>query len=179
MNFVTKEQRIDVFKKLIGPYITQSFTNYLIDIGFFTAPASIHRHGTYEGGLFDHSLAVTETLTDLTKRLSLKWDMERSPYVVGLFHDLCKLDNYQRKAGTATAWEHRKSPILTGHGEKSVIMLQQWMKLTLEELLCIRWHMGAFDDKANWDSYSGAVTVCPNVLYTHTADMIADRILGV
>ena len=44
---------------------------------------------------------------------------------------------------------------------------------------CIRWHMGAFDDKENWNSYGRAVTNFPNVLYTHTADMIAARILGV
>lgn len=47
------------------------------------------------------------------------------------------------------------------------------------EMLCIRWHMGAFDDKENWNSYGRAVTNFPNVLYTHTADMIAARILGV
>ena len=51
--------------------------------------------------------------------------------------------------------------------------------LTEEEMLCIRWHMGAFDDKENWNSYGRAVTNFPNVLYTHTADMIAARILGV
>ena len=46
-------------------------------------------------------------------------------------------------------------------------------------MLCIRWHMGAFDDKENWNSYGRACTAYPNVLYTHTADMIAARILGV
>ena len=51
--------------------------------------------------------------------------------------------------------------------------------LTEEEMLCIRWHMGAFDDKENWNSYGRSVTLFPNVLYTHTADMIAARILGV
>ena len=53
------------------------------------------------------------------------------------------------------------------------------MKLTLEEIFCIRWHMGAFDSKENWNSYGAACTEYPNVLYTHTADMIAARIIGV
>ena len=69
--------------------------------------------------------------------------------------------------------------LLPGHGEKSVIMLQQHMNLTDEEMLCIRWHMGAFDDKEHWNSYGRSVTHFPNVLYTHTADMVAAHILGV
>jgi hypothetical protein len=48
-----------------------------------------------------------------------------------------------------------------------------------EELLCIRWHMGAFDDKENWNSYGRSVTEYPNVLFTHTADMIAARIMRI
>lgn len=183
MENMTKEQRIDRFRELIGPYVPQEFTAHLIDHGFFSAPASIHHHGTWEGALFDHSLAVTEALLDLTDKLNLDWEMERSPYIVGMFHDLCKMDNYRRTGrfteGAGEAWEYSNSQILTGHGEKSVIMLQQWLQLTTEEVLCIRWHMGAFDDKANWNSYGGAVTAFPNVLYTHTADMIAARIMGV
>lgn len=54
-----------------------------------------------------------------------------------------------------------------------------YMTLTEEEMLCIRWHMGAFDDKEHWNNYGRACTAYPNVLYTHTADMIAARVLGV
>jgi hypothetical protein len=53
------------------------------------------------------------------------------------------------------------------------------MKLTPEEVMCIRWHMGAFDEKENWQYYSRAVNKYPNVLWTHTADMIASQIMGV
>lgn len=76
-------------------------------------------------------------------------------------------------------WLISNAALLPGHGEKSVIMLQQHMNLTDEEMLCIRWHMGAFDDKEHWNSYGRSVTHFPNVLYTHTADMVAARILGV
>lgn len=102
---------------------------------------------------------------------------ERSPYIVGMFHDLCKIDNYTHSGNEA--WEYNNATLLPGHGEKSVIMLQQHMSLTDEEMLCIRWHMGAFDDKEHWNSYGRSVTEFPNVLYTHTADMVAARILGV
>ena len=41
-------------------------------MGFFKAPASIRYHGSYSGGLFDHSFAVTSVLVSLTERLGLK-----------------------------------------------------------------------------------------------------------
>ena len=48
-----------------------------------------------------------------------------------------------------------------------------------EEIMCIRWHMGAFDERENWKYYSAAVKKYPNVLYTHVADMTASQIIGV
>ena len=152
---------------------------YLCEAGFFDAPASIHHHGAYPGALYDHSCAVTQALVNLTERLDLKWEQERSPYIVGMFHDLCKVDNYKHKDGSGEAWEYNNAALLPGHGEKSVILLQRFLVLTEEEMLCIRWHMGAFDDKEKWNSYGRACTAYPNVLYTHTADMIAARVLGV
>ena len=149
---------------------------YLRDGGFFDAPASIKHHGTYTGALYDHSLAVTGSLLRLTMRLELKWERERSPYIVGMFHDLCKIDAYRLND---EKWEYNNATLLTGHGEKSVILLQRFLTLTEEEMLCIRWHMGAFDDKENWNRYGRACEKYPNVLYTHTADMIAARVLGV
>ena len=131
MNNFTTDERIEQFSNLMNPYVSEEFKEWLIESGFFTAPASIHHHGAYSGALFDHSFAVTKALLSFTERLELKWQLERSPYIVGMFHD------------------------------------------------CIRWHMGAFDDKENWNSYGRAVTNFPNVLYTHTADMAAARILGV
>ena len=107
----------------------------------------------------------------------MTWQRERSPFIVGMFHDLCKLDNYVKS--DHEEWEYNNATLLPGHGKKSVILLQRYMKLTEEEILCVRWHMGAFDNKENWNSYGRACTRYPNVLYTHTADMIAARIVGV
>lgn len=177
MNHFTEKDRIEQFSKLMNKYIPGEFTEWLIENGFFTAPASIHHHGAYCGALFDHSFAVTKALLSLTERLELKWERESSPYIVGMFHDLCKVDNYHKRDDEA--WEYNNATLLPGHGEKSVMVLQQHIQLTEEEMLCIRWHMGAFDDKENWNSYGRSVTNYPNVLYTHTADMIAARILGV
>lgn len=172
-----------------------NFVNELADkldkISFFTVPASINYYGNYEGGLYDHSWEVTRQLLYLTKRLNLTWNRPESPYIVGMLHDLCKCDDYVKRPDitkwesdnlahdlpTAGHWEYNKNGLLPGHGEKSVIMAQNiYGYLTEEEIMCIRWHMGAFDDKSNWQYYSGAVAKYPNVLFTHTADMIASQI---
>ena len=183
---MTENDRIALFKDEMDCCFPQllplGIEDKLKEMGFFSAPASIRHHGTYSGALFDHSLKVMEALLDLTEKLGLKWERPESPYIVGMFHDLCKVDNYHHNSQPGVEeWEYNNATLLPGHGEKSVILLQQIIErpLTEEELLCIRWHMGAFDDKENWNSYGRSVTNYPNVLFTHTADMIAARVLQV
>lgn len=155
-----------------------TMTQWLAVNGFFNAPASTKYHGAYEGGLFDHCLFVARALVDLTESLHFLWQRKESPLIVGLFHDLCKCDQYLLKAdGT---YEFRKDNLFNGHGDKSVFLLSTQMQLTEEEVACIRYHMGAFSDDPNERSaYSRAVRIYPQVLYTHTADMIASQVLGV
>lgn len=159
------------------PIVTDDMTDYLVGNGFFTAPASTKFHGAYKGGLFDHSYLVAKTLVELTERNKLKWQNPRSPYIVGMFHDLCKIDLYSQLDDDTYIINSHTS--LTGHGDKSAMLLSTLMQLTEEELLCIRYHMGAFTDKEEWNYYGEAITRYPNVLWTHTADMIAARMKGV
>lgn len=182
-NWGTATERVRVFESIMREHIPdeswEPLFQFLYAEGFFRAPASIRHHGAYPGALFDHSYAVTQSLEFLTERLNLRWARARSPYIVGMFHDLCKMDNYRMADGSGEKWEYNKDVLMPGHGEKSVILLQRFLTLTDEETLCIRWHMGAFDDKENWDAYGRACSEWPNVLYTHTADMIAARVLGI
>ena len=173
----TKEDRISEYYEFFGGHPFVSVEN-LDALGFFTAPASTKYHGAYEGGLFDHSLEVGKQLVNLTEKLGLKWEKSKAPHIVGMFHDLCKCDNYVVDFKTGK-YKYNQDLIIPGHGEKSVIMLQKLMTLSDEEIACIRWHMGAFDDTTMWDYYGRAIEKYPNVLYTHTADMIASRIIGV
>ena len=148
-------------------------------LGFFTAPASTKYHGAYEGGLFDHSFLTAKTLVELTENNGLKWERPESPYIVGMFHDLCKCDNYVKDIETGK-YKFNPDLIIPGHGDKSIIMIQKYIQLTDEEIACIRWHMGAYEtDTKMWDYYGKAVEKYPNVLYTHMADMIASKVLGV
>ena len=179
---MNKEKRMDLFNGLMlnaemRPVEVRYLREHLDKLGFFTAPASTKYHGNYDGGLFDHSYAVTEALVNLTKKLGLQWQRKLSPYIVGMFHDLCKCDDYYFDNESQSY--KKKDVILNGHGEKSVIIAQSILNLTEEEILCIRWHMGAYDDKENWNILGRAIEEYPNVLYTHTADMIAARIKGI
>jgi hypothetical protein len=77
-------------------------------------------------------------------------------------------------------YEYNPDLIIPGHGERSVIMLQKYIKLTDEEIACIRWHMGSYEkDPKMWEYYGRAIEKYPNVLFTHMADMYASKVLGV
>lgn len=152
----------------------------LTDRDYFVQPAGMKHHGNYIGGLFEHSYVVTRELLYLTNKLGLVWSQKDSPIIIGLLHDLCKLDDYRlRKADNELGYEilWNKEMLYAGHGEKSLIMALELVEyLTSEEMACIRYHMGAFTDKQEWEFYSRAVETFPNVLYVHTADMIASKV---
>lgn len=173
---LTMDERIMIFMERMSPFVKRDVVAWLESHGFFTAPASIMYHGAYDGGLFDHSFEVTQTLWKLTKDNSLKWDRPESPLIVGMFHDLCKTDSYK---ANFDGWTYNNDTILKGHGDKSVMMLASLMKLTEEEVACIRYHMGAFVKQDEWNDYTRAVRSYPNVLWTHHADMIASHVKGV
>ena len=171
------------------PLIPVDMLDWLVSKGFFTAPASTKYHGAHEGGLFQHSAAVMKSLVGLTESCHLEWQNERSPYIVGMFHDLCKIDQYRNTSYGLTLdgqplhnpceWEYHPHTLLKGHGEKSVMLLSQFYTLTEEEILCIRYHMGAFTPKEEWNDYTGAIHAYPNVLWTHQADMLASHVAGI
>lgn len=157
-------------------YISEDFYDWLIANDFTTAPASTKYHGAFEGGLYEHSCNVTRELLNLTDCLGLEWQRECSPWVIGMFHDLCKIDAYtKRYVKIGCSYEHNEDMLLKGHGDKSVMLLSQFMTLTEEEIMCIRYHMGAYETE-NWKQFDLAIKKYPNVLYTHTADMLASKL---
>ena len=116
-----------------------------------------------------------------------------------MFHDLCKIDQYITRWGveqefeltsldktspaiftnTIVGYDYNPDTLLKGHGEKSVMLLSQFYRMTEEEICCIRYHMGAFTPKEEWNDYTRAVSQYPNVLWTHHADMLASHVAGV
>ena len=170
------ETRVAIYDSMVAPYIGFNPKEYLTANGFFTAPASTKYHGAYDGGLFDHSMNVMIKLCGLTDKLDLKWERVQSPYIIGFFHDLCKIDNY---IGANGLYTYNDKTLYKGHGDKSVLLLSSLTCLTDEEVACITYHMGSFTDKEKWSDYTEAIHKYPNVLYTHMADMMAAHITEV
>lgn len=147
--------------------------------GFFEAPASKRHHGAKPGGLAEHSINVCRRLIQMNaeeerRQQSLKYDLETLA-ICGLLHDLCKIDAY-RKAEFEGITEYqltRNFP--AGHGEKSVILILQFMHLTQEEILAIRWHMGQYDFYARGGGFDldNAFHQCKLAVMLHLADMMA------
>ena len=150
---------------------------------FFKAPASTRFHGDHEGGLVEHSIKVYEILKHKVEtNIEPIKVSEESLIIIALLHDLCKANFYKvdyRNAKNALGvWE--KVPYYTvddtipyGHGEKSVMMITEYMKLTSEEKYCIRWHMGFTEPKEQYTTLGLAYKKYPLALLTHEADLEA------
>ena len=185
-----EEVLIKLFSKAESSILMNSdLFNYLEQNGFYEQVASTRFHGDYKGGLFDHSLEVTNKLLELTEKLNLQWSRPESPYIVGMFHDLCKIDEYEVRVtkegktmfgeedvvGEEIEIEKVSNNPIQGHGDKSIIYLSQFLTLTEEEILCIRYHMGAYET-GSWNEYDQAIKKYETVLWTHTANMYASKV---
>ncbi len=150
---------------------------------FFIAPASTRFHGSHEGGLLEHSMKVYEILDYKIKNNVIDlYAPEDTIIIVSLLHDVCKANFYKvdyRNAKNARGeWE--KVPYYTvedtipyGHGEKSVMMLTEYIKLTPEEKYCIRWHMGFSEPKESYTTLGLAYKKYPLALLVNEADLEA------
>ncbi len=96
--------------------------------------------------------------------------------ICGLLHDVCKIDCY-KKSGKEWIWNKDCLPM--GHGEKSIYIIQKFMKLTDEEALAIRWHMGGWDDAVMGGSkdYNAANRMTKMVAALQGADLQASNIV--
>lgn len=154
---------------------------YLCDSDFFTAPASVKYHDSYEGGLCQHSLNVYYYLVKLDDLYKTNLSKE-SMIVVALLHDLCKVDFYtpvKKDQKIDGKWQQVNTYTYNddfpcGHGEKSVFRIMQFMRLTKQEILAINWHMGAYDVRANqFNQLDNAYKISPLTFLLHQADMSA------
>ncbi len=177
-----REKFTEIYTARIKREGSEKLLKWLSGTDFFTAPASTRFHLAYEGGLVEHSVKVYETLRE---RYFEEGDSEESFAVCGLLHDLCKIGCY--KAGTRNVkneetgqWE--KKPFYTvedafpyGHGEKSVYLIERFMRLKPQEAVAIRWHMGGFDEAARGGSFaiSEAFGRYPLAVKLHLADLEA------
>ncbi|WP_291563638.1 MULTISPECIES: HD domain-containing protein [unclassified Clostridium] len=158
---------------------------YMEETDFFVAPASTKYHGNYDGGLAEHSLNVYQLFQEKNKKFDLGLSND-TVTIVSLLHDFCKINFYNKqecwRKNDKNRWESYEGykviddfPI--GHGEKSVIMLQNFIRLTKEEMLMIRWHMGNTEPKEQMMNISNTYNLVPAAAALHTSDMEASYLL--
>lgn len=174
---------------------------YIRKSDFYRAPASTRFHSCHDGGLLEHSLNLYECL--LSKKQNPIWAEvlrevdDESLILVALLHDLCKSYLYvpefknkkvysdtgtKRDEGGRFDWQAVKGystddKIPYGHGEKSVMMIEEFIKLKPIERYAIRWHMGFTEPKEYWNTLTAAIKKYPVILAVHQADMEATYLL--
>ncbi len=186
----------DDFLKIYNQYIKRDggdkFLDYLLSKSsdFFTAPASTRFHGSYKGGLVEHSLNVYYCLKDYLSRTRVKelYNMsydDETIAIAGLLHDVCKINCYKQGMRNVKdengVWQavsvfEYDDKLPYGHGEKSVYIISGFMKLTREEAFSIRYHMGfsGIEDKR---SIGTAFKEFPLGFALSTADMEATYLI--
>ena len=175
-----KEEFIELLKSTNREGM-EELINFLQKTDFFTAPASTRYHGDYEGGLLEHSMKVYEILKHKAKNNIMNMEFaDDTLIIIGLLHDICKVNfykvDYRNAKNERGEWE--KVPYYTvddtipyGHGEKSVMMLTEYIKLTPEEKYCIRWHMGFTEPKELYTTLGAAYKRYPLALLLNEADL--------
>ena len=132
---------------------------------------------------------------------------DESLIIMALLHDLCKANFYKEgtknqktydpeKVAAAEPWQRKHDQmgdfiwetvktyqvddqLPLGHGEKSVMLVQCYIRLTMQEVMAIRWHMGFSEAKENYNAVGQAMEKYPVVLALHEADLEATKILEI
>ena len=186
----SKQVFLNVFDEHIKRTGAAELRNYLIKSDFFTAPASMRYHCAYEGGLCEHSInAYRRLLVNVQHEYGETWRQKFSHETIaicGLLHDVCKIDFYKpdfRNVKENGEWIRKpcytKDEALPfGHGEKSVYIVNSFIKLTREEAMAINWHMGGFDSRCRGGDGSVSEAFCKFHLAVllHVSDLEATYI---
>jgi hypothetical protein len=186
-----KNEFAELYSKYIKRDGSQKLLAWLSGTDFFRAPASSKYHLACQGGLVSHSINVFKRLAEGYCAENGHLNLDAAPEIeqekvaiCGLLHDLCKVDFYdielRNKKDENGVWQKVPTYVVNdklpyGHGEKSVYIISGFMRLTREESIAIRWHMGGFDDAVKGGSYSlsQAYQQFPFAVMLHIADLQA------
>jgi len=192
-----KEQFISTYRQYVRRFGSEQLLSWLCSTDFFEAPASTRFHSSFAGGLALHSLYVFRRMANNCVgeyqrkygSTALPQELTESVAVVALLHDVCKANFYKtdyknkkiysengskRDAAGCFDWESVpyytvEDPFPLGHGEKSVFLINEHMRLSRDEALAIRFHMGDFSDRNTGQAYD----LCPLAIQLHIADLQA------
>ncbi len=186
-----QEEFLEIYQTHIQREGADALLDYLMyKSDFFQAPASARYHSAYAGGLCEHSLKVYHCLKDYLARSRVQelyglQFSEESIALVALLHDICKIGCYlpstRNVKGADGKWNtvptfQYNDPLPYGHGEKSVYIVNGFLRLSRDEALAIRWHMG-FSGKEDPRMIGDALSQYPLAFALFVADMEASYFL--
>lgn len=200
---MSNKENIEKFENLLQSVNREGIKILLTFIrksDFYTAPASTRYHSCHEGGLLEHTLNVYDRLMNKCKDTLWQGNTiikNENIVISALLHDICKTYFYgtelknkkvYKETGSKSDsngrydWETVPSytiddKIPYGHGEKSVMMIEEFIKLEPMERYAIRWHMGFTEPKENWNTIGMAIKKYPLVLALHEADIEATYLM--
>lgn len=174
---------------------------YIRKSDFYIAPASTRFHSCHEGGLLEHTMNVYECL--IRKKNNPTWKEiieeigDESLIIVALLHDICKTNFYVvemknkkvysengKKIDSNGRYDWVSTPGYTiddkipyGHGEKSVMMIEEFMKLKPVERYGIRFHMGFSEPKEMYNALGSAIKKYPLIIALNSADTEATYLM--
>ena len=178
-----KQKFIEYYQANIHREGADRLLEWLQTTDFFTAPASTRYHCACPSGLVQHSVNVYEVMME--KHFDPETDSAESFALCALLHDVCKAQFYKistRNVKKEKTGQWEKVPYYTiedafpyGHGEKSVFLIERFVRLKPAEATAIRWHMGGFDDAARGGNFSISVAYdkYPIAVKLHLADLEA------
>ncbi len=180
-----KEDFLNILTSNVNREGLDKFIEWLCSTDFFVAPASSRFHLKEPGGLCQHSLNVYNRFVQLmtAEYGEDNFNLE-SVTLCALLHDICKANFYKvemRNVKEDGVWVQKPyyavDEILPyGHGEKSVYIINGFIRLTREEAIAINWHMGDSDARAQGGaSYTVAAAYrkYPFAALMHMADFMA------
>ena len=178
-----KQKFIEYYQANIHREGADRLLEWLQTTDFFTAPASTRYHCACPSGLVQHSVNVYEVMME--KHFDPETDSAESFALCALLHDVCKAQFYKistRNVKNEKTGQWEKVPYYTiedafpyGHGEKSVFLIERFVRLKPAEATAIRWLMGGFDDAARGGNFSISVAYdkYPIAVKLHLADLEA------
>ena len=178
-----KQKFIEYYQTNIHREGADRLLEWLQTTDFFTAPASTRYHCACPQGLVMHSINVFEVMVE--KHFDPACDNMESFALCALLHDICKAQFYKvstRNVKNDQTGQWEKVPFYQiedafpyGHGDKSVFLIERFVRLKPAEATAIRWHMGGFDDAARGGNFSISVAFdkYPIAVKLHLADLEA------
>ena len=178
-----RQEFIEIFTANVSRNGRDELLAWLDTTDFYTAPASTRFHCACEHGLVQHSLNVYDVLVE--KHFEDGVDNLESFTLCALLHDICKAQFYKtstRNVKNEDTGQWEKQPFYKvedifpfGHGEKSVYLIERFIRLKPAEAMAIRWHMGGFDEAVKGGSFaiSLAYEKYPFAVKLHLADLEA------